>query len=88
MAIRIPDSLIELLLFGPRDDRRQLQESPILGDVWFAYANAPDKAVDLLIAPYKGVHAGKVGGAFTMLCRRIRGARRRLRFCRGSWRDG
>jgi serine protease AprX len=60
VAIRIPDSLVELVLFGPRDDRRQLQDSPILGDVWFAYAKAPDEEIDLLIAPFKGEHAGKV----------------------------
>ena|SRR5438093_12920905 len=33
--------LIESVLLGPTNDRRQLQESPILGDVWIAFAASP-----------------------------------------------
>ena len=38
MAIEIPSSLVDFILLGPSDDRRQLQDSPILGDVWVAFA--------------------------------------------------
>ena len=34
MAIEIPRALIEYILLGSGDSRRQLQDSPILGDVW------------------------------------------------------
>lgn len=60
MAISVPSPLIEFILFGPEDDRRQLQESPILGDVWVAFGSEPDKSLDLLISPFRGAHAGKV----------------------------
>jgi serine protease AprX len=49
MAIEIPRALVEHMLLGPPDDRRQLQDSPILGDVWIAFASRPDQAIDLLI---------------------------------------
>jgi hypothetical protein len=39
MAISLPRSLIEFILLGPSNDRRQLQDSPILGDVWIACGN-------------------------------------------------
>jgi len=63
MAIRVPSPLVEFILLGPSDDRRQLQESPILGDVWIAFAKAPDKSVELLITPYKTQPAGDVAAA-------------------------
>ena len=53
MALRIPRSLVEFILLGPEDDRRQLQDSPILGDVWVEYAKNPDERLELLITPYK-----------------------------------
>lgn len=34
-------ALVELVLLGPANDRRQLQDSPVLGDVWIAYAVKP-----------------------------------------------
>jgi hypothetical protein len=37
------------------DDRRQLQDSPVLGDVWIAYAAKPAVTLDLLITPYRNV---------------------------------
>lgn len=61
--IPIPSPLVEFILLGPMDDRRQLQDSPILGDVWVEFGKTPDQALDLLIAPYKGQHAGAVAGA-------------------------
>lgn len=60
MSIKIPSPLIEFIILGPLDDRRQLQDSPILGDVWIAFGNRPDERIDLLIAPYRGQPAGVV----------------------------
>jgi len=53
-------ALIELVLLGPMNDRRQLQDSPVLGDVWLAYALNPTKAIDLLITPDRLSPAGPV----------------------------
>ena len=60
MPIWIPSSLVEFILLGPADDRRQLQDSPILGDVWIEFGKAPASRCDLLISPYKTQHAGLV----------------------------
>ncbi len=60
MPIEIPSPLIEFILLGPLNDRRQLQDSPILGDVWVAFGTRPAERIDLLIAPYRGQHAGSV----------------------------
>lgn len=62
MAIKIPTPLVEFILLGPQDDRRQLQDSPILGDVWVEFGERPNERVDLLITPYKGLHAGQIAG--------------------------
>ena len=53
-------ALVELVLLGPSNDRRQLQDSPVLGDVWIAYAMKPSAAIDLLITPHKSAPAGPV----------------------------
>jgi serine protease AprX len=53
-------ALVELVLLGPMSDRRQLQDSPVLGDVWIAYAVNPADAIDLLITPHKTRPAGPV----------------------------
>jgi len=53
-------ALVELVLLGPTNDRRQLQDSPVLGDVWIEYAMKPHDAIDLLITPHKTRPAGKV----------------------------
>jgi hypothetical protein len=66
----IPADLVELILLGPEDDRRQLQDSPILGDVWLAYAAAPGEIEDLLITPYKETTAGRVAKE---IAKRVRG---------------
>ncbi len=58
--ISIPSQLVEFMLFGPLEDRRQLQDSPILGDVWVKFGNNPAAALDLLISPYRDQHAGDV----------------------------
>ena len=51
MPIPIPRTLVDRLLLGPDGDRRQLQDSPVLGDVWIAFAETPGTACDLLITP-------------------------------------
>lgn len=53
-------ALVELVLLGPTNDRRQLQDSPVLGDVWIAYAVKPSDAIDLLITPHKTQASGPV----------------------------
>jgi len=63
MVMQIPSSLVEFILLGPLDDRRQLQDSPILGDVWVEFGKRPSERVDLLIAPYRGKHAGSVAAS-------------------------
>jgi serine protease AprX len=60
MAISIPRAFVEFVLLGPTNDRRQLQDSPILGDVWLAFAAAPDQPHELLIAPHREHSAGEV----------------------------
>src|SRR5262245_51170624 len=62
-GIPIPSPLIEFILLGPFDDRRQLQDSPILGDVWVEFGKRPAEALELLIAPFRGQHAGAVAAA-------------------------
>ena len=37
-----------------------MQDSPILGDVWLAFANAPGGLQDLLLSPYRSRSAGPV----------------------------
>jgi serine protease AprX len=56
----IPGLLVDLILLGPADDRRQLQDSPILGDVWLAYAADPAAVQDLLVTPHKLATAAQV----------------------------
>lgn len=53
-------ALVELVLLGPSNDRRQLQDSPVLGDVWIAYAAKPAASIDLLITPHRSCPAGPV----------------------------
>jgi hypothetical protein len=65
MPIPVPRALVEFILLGPEDDRRQLQDSPILGDVWLRFAEQPGRSdvppitrLELLITPYKDQPAG------------------------------
>jgi serine protease AprX len=53
MAIEIPRGLIEHILLGSGDSRRQIQDSPILIDVWVKFAKNPDEPTDLLITSHK-----------------------------------
>ncbi|HEX8031612.1 MAG TPA: S8 family peptidase [Vicinamibacterales bacterium] len=59
----IPAPLVDLILLGPTDDRRQLQDSPILGDVWLAYGERPNSRQDLLITPHRKTTAADVATA-------------------------
>ncbi|WP_249142280.1 S8 family peptidase [Bradyrhizobium sp. AUGA SZCCT0160] len=56
----IPAELVEHILLGPTDDRRVLQDSPLLGDVWAAYALDPGVVQDVLITPHKNTTAAVV----------------------------
>lgn len=62
-------AMVELVLLGPSSDRRQLQDSPVLGDVWIAFAAKPADAMDLLITPHKEKPAGPVA---VLIANRIR----------------
>lgn len=57
MAIIIPRSFIEYVLLGSPDARRQLQDSPILGDVWIKFGEQPGKEQHLLITSHKSTSA-------------------------------
>jgi subtilisin family serine protease len=59
----ISREIVEYVLLGPADDRRQLQDSPILGDVWTAFAADPAGLQDLLITPFGAQPAGIVARA-------------------------
>lgn len=59
----LPADLVELILLGPEDDRRQLQDSPLLGDVWLAYAGAPGHTQDLLVTSHRRATAQEVAKA-------------------------
>jgi serine protease AprX len=67
----IPSDLVEYILLGHVDDRRQLQDSPILGDVWLAYAARPEAILDLLISPHRDATAGRVAGEISKRIRQI-----------------
>jgi serine protease AprX len=58
----IPAELVEHILLGPTDDRRVLQDSPLLGDVWTAYASDPGNIQDVLITPHRIATAAGVAG--------------------------
>jgi len=56
----IPADLVEHILLGPVDDRRVLQDSPLLGDVWTDYALDPGNVRDVLITPHRTATAASV----------------------------
>lgn len=60
MAISLPRGLVDFILLGPEDDRRQLQDSPLLGDVWIEFAQNPGARLELLITPFKDKPASQV----------------------------
>src|SRR5882672_305591 len=63
--LEVPRALVEFILLGPEDDRRQLQDSPILGDVWIEFARKPGARLELLITPYKEQAAGTVASVLS-----------------------
>src|SRR5690606_39365531 len=63
MAIEVPRLLVEFILLGPEQDRRQIQDSPILGDVWIEFGRQPASSLELLITPYKGQSPAEVADA-------------------------
>lgn len=48
---RKPDAWVMELLFGPGRDRRFTQDSPVLPDVWLAYAAEPSRPQEVLLTP-------------------------------------
>ncbi|HLL77845.1 MAG TPA: S8 family peptidase [Pyrinomonadaceae bacterium] len=64
-------ALVELVLLGPMNDRRQLQDSPILGDVWVAFAVKPSEPMDLLVTPYRERPAGPVAASIARSVRQL-----------------
>lgn len=64
-------ALVDLILLGPTGDRRQLQDSPILGDVWLAFAAKPGERLDLLITPNRNHPAGPVAKDIVNALRRL-----------------
>ena len=75
MAISIHRSLVEYLLLGPTGDRRQLQDSPILADVWIAFADKPEEPQEVLITPDWRQTAHGVAEDLDDRIHRYRGAR-------------
>lgn len=70
-TLSIPGTIVEFVLLGPLDDRRQLQDSPILGDVWLAYAAQADSRQDLLITPHSGATAARLAKVVSTSLARI-----------------
>src|SRR3954470_16525966 len=68
--------LVDLILLGPTGDRRQLQDSPVLGDVWLSFARDPATRKDLLITPYRDHAAGPVAVALTNGLRQLAQSRK------------
>jgi len=72
MPVPISRVLIDFVLLGSIHDRRQLQDSPILADVWQKFASEPGKPVELLIAPAREATAPDVAVAIdTQIERRV-----------------
>ena len=63
MPVPILRALVDRMLLGPGGDRRQLQDSPVLGDVWAAFAERPDQPQDLLITPLWRTPAAEVAAS-------------------------
>jgi serine protease AprX len=69
MTIEIPRLFIEHVLLGSPNARRQLQDSPILGDVWIKFGDEPAKRQQLLITSHKSTTAR---AAATAIYRRMK----------------
>jgi serine protease AprX len=68
----IPAKLVQHILLGPTNDRRVLQDSPILGDVWLAYAAEPGSIQDLLVTPARSATAATVAAEISTELGRFR----------------
>lgn len=66
-----PRALVDLILLGPAGDRRQLQDSPVLGDVWLAFATNPAERLDLLVTPHRDHAAGPVAKIITKALQKL-----------------
>lgn len=64
-------AFVDFILLGPLDDRRQVQESPILGDVWMEFAAAPARPLDLLISPFSSAGLAGAGPLAQALAERL-----------------
>src|SRR4051812_9543557 len=84
----IPAPLVEHVLLGPVDDRQVLQDSPVLGDVWLAYAADPASIQDLLITPHKDTTAAAVADAISTGLGRIGRAENRVKGARIAYLKG
>ena len=60
MPVRLAGAVVDSLLLGPESRRRQLQDFPVLGDVWTRFADEPGEIVDLLIIPTRERPTGEV----------------------------
>ena len=60
MSLAIEPEVIDVLLLGQGDRRRQLQDFPILADVWIEYGLRPNILHDVLITPQAEVPAARV----------------------------
>jgi serine protease AprX len=50
----LPEHLVNALIFETFGDQRYTQDSPIMPEVWVAYARAPRKPLDILLTPRSG----------------------------------
>ena len=65
MAIKLAPKVVDALLLGPEGRQRQLQDFPVLGDVWGRFAAAPGEAQDLLFIPTRertALHVAEIIG--------------------------
>ena len=76
MTYSVPRAIVDHILLGAIGERRQLQDSPILGDVWIAFAEQPTKAQELLIAPHKSQSANAVATILDDLIARYKATRK------------
>lgn len=60
MSVAVDSSVIDGLLLGQGDRRRQLQDFPVLVDVWTELALRPEAMHDLLITPHRDIPAARV----------------------------
>jgi serine protease AprX len=60
MPVKLGNKVVDALLLGPPSRRRQLQDFPVLGDVWTTFAEEPAETPDLLIVPRREKSAASV----------------------------